>query len=385
MENNSTPWQIPLETRKCEAEAALGNGKKLAIILYSDVDLSSSFRYRAYNIYQQTKKSDKWQLIYFFENELESVREFLSETTIFIFGRIPKWKPCYDELALEAKSLGIKIVYDLDDCVCGTRYVKNMFNVVSPDTIDQDYWIATSANFELFSYLVDGFIVTNDYLGEILSKSHDNKPYRVIKNFLNEEQVEYSNNLLDNFGKINPQNFTIGYFSGSHTHATDFEVVYPELLQLLRDYPDIHLRIVGMLKLPDSAKEYLESGQIEYEEMVDFLTLEKLISEVDVNIAPLADNVFANCKSELKFFEASLVNVPTAASPSFSFKKAIKNKKTGFLCQPGEWYNTIFELYRSEKLCQEIAKAAHEYCIKNYTGNTCLKQIEETYNFYGTR
>ena len=52
-----------------------------------------------------------------------------------------------------------------------------------------------------------------------------------------------------------------------------------------------------MLKLPDSAKEYLESGQIEYEEMVDFLTLEKLISEVDVNIAPLADNVFANCKS----------------------------------------------------------------------------------------
>ena len=381
MQNNPEPWNISLEKRITELENAKKTHKKVAVILYPEEDKASSFRYRGYNIYQATKNSKKWQLIYFFTNETDALFKALPKVEILIFGRITRWSPLLDELARIARDNNVCILQDLDDCICGTKYIKDMFNVVSPDFIDQEYWINTCAHYELISYLADGFIVTNDYLGKKLSESHDNKPYKVIKNFLNKEQIAFA----DTIQKNDAIGFTIGYFSGSHTHLTDFETVYPELIQLLHDYSDIKLEIVGMLDLPESCKKYLENGQIRYHKMVDFLTLLELQSGVDVNIAPLADNIFANCKSDLKFFEASLVRTPTIASPTYAFSKAITDGKNGFLCRPGEWYDTILRLRDDKELGREIAKTAHDYCLKNYVGEACLKQIEDTYDSFAKK
>ncbi|MBQ3352562.1 glycosyltransferase [Candidatus Saccharibacteria bacterium] len=377
-DTNSEPWNMPLEKRIVELEEAKRSHKKVAVILYPEEDKASSFRYRGYNIYQTTKKSNKWQLIYFFLNEIDAVFKIIPEVEILIFGRITRWSPQFDELAKIARENNVCILQDLDDCVCGTKYIKDMFNVVSPDFIDQEYWINTCAHYELISYLTDGFIVTNEYLGEKLSKAHDNKPYKVIKNFLNEEQIS----LASTIKKEETSDFTIGYFSGSHTHLTDFEVACPELFQLLNDYRDIKLEIVGMLELPKSAEKFVKNGQIIYHPMVDFLTLEKMQASVDVNIAPLADNIFANCKSDLKFFEAGLVKTPTVASPTFAFAGSIKNGENGFLCRPGEWYETILKMYQDKKLRVEIAENAYRYTIENYTPESNLKQIEEVYDYY---
>lgn len=379
---NTTPWNIPLETRKKDVLVSLKSGKKVALMLYPRVDQASSFRYRSYNIYQATKESKKWQLVYFFMEEIAAVMELLPKCHLLIFGRIDKWSRELDDLKILANANNVKVVFDLDDCVCGQKNIKTMFNVVSPDTIDQEYWINTSAQFELVSLLADGFIVTNDYLGKVLSDSHDDKPYQVIPNSLNAEQITYSTKFA-NKNLRHKDVFTIGYFSGSHTHATDFEVVYPELIQLLSDHHNFRLRIVGMLQLPKSAGQFIKRGQIEYVGMVDFLTLEKLMSEVDINIAPLADNVFANCKSELKFFESALVKTPTIASPTYAFSHSIQNGKTGFLCQPGEWADTILNLYQNPDFAKTITENAYKYALDNYSPTAILSQVEKVYDYYG--
>lgn len=377
------PWEKNFIARREELLKASKLGKKIAILLYPDVDLGSSFRYRGYNVYQATKKSDTWQVIYFFPNEIKVISDLMPYASLLIFGRFTKWSIRFDELAYQARQQGIKIALDLDDCICGTSHIKEMFNVVSPDIIDQDYWISTCAHIELIAGLTDGFIVTNEYLGNTLLKSHPSYQYQVIRNFLNDEQLALSSELLENdpTSKRN-KTFTIGYFSGSHTHATDFEVVYPELLELLKEHRDMKLKIVGLLKLPPSVDRYVKNGQIELTPMVDFLTLQKLISEVDLNIAPLADNVFANCKSELKFFEAAIVKVPTIASPTFAFRNTIRHEKTGFLCRPGEWHDTILRLYQDKELSHRIAENAYEYSMQNYTPKYCLSQIEKALDYY---
>ena len=226
----------------------------------------------------------------------------------------------------------------------------------------------TCANFELVSYAADGFLTTNDYLGKILSQTHDNKPHFVIPNSLNNEQLEYSEFLTQKKHNQAPHpDFVLGYFSGSATHATDLNVIYPEIIQLLEDFPDIKLRIVGYMDLPASANKFIEKQQIEFYPVVDFLELQRLISEVDINLAPLADNVFTNCKSELKFFESAIVETPTIASPTFAFANAIKSGENGFLCRPGEWYDKIVELYRDRTLSDRIATAAKKYALENYS------------------
>lgn len=376
------PWDIPLSTRKAEFLAAKKSGKKVALLLYPEENKASSFRYRGYNIYQATKNSKEWQLVYFFTTELGTVFDLVEGTDLLIFGRITRWEPEYDELSLLAKQNGARVLQDLDDCVCGTYYIKETFNLICPDRTDQDYWINTCAHYELISYLADGFIVTNDYLGQRLSETHNNKPYCVIRNFLCEEQISYAEELIKNKLTTKNDGFVMGYFSGSHTHAADFEVIFPEVIDFLSQHNDAKLRIVGLLRLPESAKEYVRRGQIEFVPLVDFLTLGKLISEVDVNLVPLDNNTFSNCKSDLKFYEAALVKTPTVASPTFAFKKAIKNGETGFLCRPGEWYSTLQRLYEEAGLGEKIASSANEYCLKTYSPEACVSEIEETYDFF---
>ena len=379
---STSPWDIPLATRISEFHSAKKAGKKLAVLLYPDDNKASSFRYRGYNIYQTTKTSKKWQLIYFFLPEIDAVAKLVEETDLLIFGRIDKWGPALDELSIKAKAHGAKVLQDLDDCICGPYYIKDAFNLISPDYADQEYWINTSAHYELISYLADGFVTTNDYLGKKLSITHNNKPYRVIKNFLNQEQIDYANELNAEDASDNDGQFTIGYFSGSHTHVTDFEVVYPELIDFLSDHKDAKLKIVGYMQLPDSADKYIDNGQIELAPIVDFLTLQKLVKNVTVNIAPLDDNIFANCKSDLKFYEAGLVKTPTIASPTFAFKKAIKSGETGFLARPGEWYDTLCRLYQDSDLRKSIAENAYNYCVKTYAPEKCLAEIEEAYDSF---
>ena len=119
--HNTTPWNISLEARLRELNSAKKSKKKIAAILYSDRDLYSSFRYRAYNIYAATKHSKKWQLIYFFPAELAELKDILPKIDLLIFGRLEKWQLQYDDLAISAQQKGIKIAFDLDDCICGAK------------------------------------------------------------------------------------------------------------------------------------------------------------------------------------------------------------------------------------------------------------------------
>ena len=136
------------------------------------------------------------------------------------------------------------------------------------------------------------------------------------------------------------------------------------------------------MKFDQKMQKFVDNGQIQFIPPVDFRKLQRLMSEVDVNIAPLVDNVFTNCKSELKFFEAAAVETTTIASPTYTFKNSIKHGKTGFLCKPGEWYDTILDLYKHPEKNRKIALAAKKYCLENYYGEKFLKQVEEAYDYF---
>jgi hypothetical protein len=54
--------------------------------------------------------------------------------------------------------------------------------------------------------------------------------------------------------------------------------------------------------------------RIEVVPLQDFINLQRSIVEVEIHIAPLQDNVFTNCKSDLKFFDAAICGILTLAS-----------------------------------------------------------------------
>lgn len=383
---NRNPWIIPLEIRKKTVIEAYNQGLKLVILLYHTAD-TSTFRYRCYNLWQATSLSSKWRSVYFFIDELTDLIQLLSFSNILVFSRL-KWEHSLDRIIEKARNLKIPILFDIDDLVCDPaiiRLITNTLNVPLVGEENYNFWFAYTSRLEFCAKLTDGFITTNSFLGNKLSEKFG-KPHQIIINSLNQEQLEISARCREQKAKQNSKHpFCIGYFSGTPSHINDFKIVHQELIQLLLNHPEMKLQVVGFMKFPTAMKTLIDQGRIKFTPLVDFMELQRLIAEVNVNIVPLVQNTFTNCKSELKFFEAAIVDTPTIASPIFTYKNAIIDYQNGFLCEPGMWYNAIENLYNNPKLGKLVTTSAREYCLQQYSGDNFLRQIESSYDYFDSK
>jgi glycosyltransferase involved in cell wall biosynthesis len=107
------------------------------------------------------------------------------------------------------------------------------------------------------------------------------------------------------------------------------------LHHVLSRFPRARLRIAGYLDPPESLGLYRD--RIDRLPFMDFLGLQKAISEVSLNISPLQHNAFSYSKSELKYFEAAAAGVLTVASPVPVFTAAITHGHNGYLADALEW------------------------------------------------
>jgi len=103
-------------------------------------------------------------------------------------------------------------------------------------------------------------------------------------------------------------------------------------------------------------------AQIEWVPYVPLRELPNSISRFDVNLVPLEHgNPFCEAKSELKYFEAALANIPTIASPSVPFATSIRHGETGFLASNSEeWHTTLKLLVTEPQMRAQIGKAAFD-------------------------
>ena len=339
------------------------------------------YRYRVKNVLEALRGNNEWQAGSYLKSELPSID--FGDIDIIIVLRQAAKDGVVLRLIRRAQADDIRVLYDLDDLVF--NYLDLGLVLESVQEKNWLYWMGYIWGVRRIAKRVDGFICTNDFLARKLERSFK-KPVRAIRNSLNREQIEISDKLIKEKMAWNKKvaSFLIGYFSGSPTHKKDFELVEPELVRFLTKYEDAKLRVVGYMDFSKRMRGMIDAGRVEVMKPVDYLELQRLMAEVDVNIAPLVINDFTNCKSELKFFEAAAVETTTIASPTYAFKKAIKDGENGFLAKPGEWYDKLENLYRNPGENRKIAKRAHRYVLKHYYGEEFLKEIEEAYDYFAS-
>ena len=364
-----------LSNRILTLEEGIQHNKMVVAFVLEDC-LSNQFRYRCENICETMGLGKDWSVSWFLRSELDDLGDYLLKVYMIVVGRQTEkgWKMI--RLINDMIRKGIRVIYDLDDSV----FEYSDLGLVSSTTGEKNlvYWAGYIWGIRRIAKRVDGFICTNDFLGKKLERSFG-KPYKVIRNSLNKEQVEVSNECLP---KKKHDGFVVGYFSGSPTHRKDFAMVEPELVRFMEKHEDVKLRVVGYMKFSDNMQKWIDAGRVEVIAPVDYLKLQRLIAEVDVNIAPLVINDFTNCKSELKFFEAAVVETTTIASPTYAYKKAISDGENGLLALEGEWYKKLEYLYSNRKANEGIAKNARRYALKHYYGKEFREEVEEAYEFF---
>jgi glycosyltransferase involved in cell wall biosynthesis len=214
--------------------------------------------------------------------------------------------------------------------------------------------------------MCDGAITTNDYLAAKLAK-YSGLPVSVVPNFMNKEQLDYSDAL---FRHKQEKNFArddkihLGYFSGSPSHKLDYAIIVPAIESLLGSDPRIELMIVGYIEAGPVLSKF--GDRVKRQPFHDYVNLQRLISTVEFNLMPLQANDFTNCKSELKYFEAAVVGAMSIASPSYTYAAAIRDRENGYLAKAQEWLSVIEKAIEKKSRWPALIENAREDARSKY-------------------
>lgn len=330
-----------------ERVGAMMDGRTKVAFVYRSPD-TSTFRYRVANLVEAIN-SDPDPAVragWFSEEDLRSIWHLIPQLDVIVVTRFPYGAALHD-LITRAQRSGVRLVFDCDDLVFDVRYAATVMDSLGRDpdvSAEWDVWYAYMGRLHTSMSACSGALTTNTTLRRRLTDHFDEADIRVVPNVLNREQQEFSLRLLEakqasGWRRTGP--VMIGYFSGTPSHVRDFAIAAPSLARLLAEDPGVSLRVVGFLDDLGDLEEFEE--RIEFLPFMHYVDLQRAIAQVEVNIAPLQHNVFNNCKSDLKYFEAAVVGTWTVASHTPSLDAAIDDGETGRLARAHEWDDALRE------------------------------------------
>ena len=261
-----------------------------------------------------------------------------------------------------AKDYGKPVFFDIDDLVFDTVYTDQLSYTQGLNQVEKGNYDAGVRNYGYMLENCDGAITSTNQLQEELKKYQST--VLLNRNLASDELISISSQFLKDYSQVSDV-VKIGYFSGSISHNENFELIKPAIKQLLKKYSNVQLHIVGILDIPKDMKPF--GNQIVTHDYVDWDKLPALISEVDINLAPLVDSIFNRAKSEIKWIEAALVKVPTVASKIGAFSDMVIDGETGLLATDGQWFDKLEALVLSPELRQNLAESAYRTVFENCT------------------
>jgi glycosyltransferase involved in cell wall biosynthesis len=360
------PWTEPFEQRVRMLRRR--EAKQRVAWLYELPD-TSTFRYRVHNMIEVLSLTrPDIAAAWFTEAEIEQLAGLIDICDALVICRF-RYTHALNHLVTRARNAGVVTAFDCDDLVFDSDYIHLILN-----TLDQDlnaaawnHWFAYIGRMGASLRLCERVIVTNDYLADRAVQFAPDKDARVVPNFLNRAQIALSRRIHDakrTNGWRRDQGLHLGYFSGTPTHNRDFAIAADAIAELMDEDPRITLRLVGFTDFDSALARHAD--RVDRHPLQDFLNLQRLMGEVELNLVPLQTNEFTNCKSELKYFEAAVAGTLTVASPSFTFVRAIQDGMNGYLALSHQWGEAMRRAIEQMDRYPEMAERAFAHVRSTY-------------------
>ena len=269
------------------------------------------------------------------------------------------WSDTLEKLVELAHSEDKKVYYDIDDLVFSTTYTDQLQYTQSlPKKKKKAYDLGVDAYKKMLQQCDVGIASTQQLKEELLEYL---PTVYLNRNKVSSELLDISNQ--EKSRKEHSDKVRIGFFSGSITHNDNFDLIKGALVSILDKNSQVELHIVGHLDIPAEMEKFKD--QIVSHDYVDWDQLPHLISQVDINLAPLVSNVFNAAKSEIKWLEAAIVEVVTVASRVGAFEEMIDDGVTGILVGDDQWEIALQDLIdhpeKRDKIAAEACRQVVEY------------------------
>lgn len=131
---------------------------------------------------------------------------------------------------------------------------------------------------------------------------------------------------------------SIGYFAGTKSHNRDFPIVEHALHKVLSEDKSLVFSVVGPVNLPGGLASLPNVRQMG---PVSYVRLPGLMSSFDTVIAPLETSRFNDCKSRVKYLEATLSGCRLVATPIPDMRAADICNSISFASSDDDWYEAL--------------------------------------------
>ena len=207
--------------------------------------------------------------------------------------------------------------------------------------------------------LADAISCTTD----ILKKRYDNFNKNV---FVLPNMVDFSQ-----YPKVDmlKREIRIGW-QGGVSHYEDLYLIVDEIKRVLKRYRNVKFVYFGDHRFKELFKN-IPDNQVELADWINYSAYPYKLAclNLDIGICPLADTAFNRNKSAIKYFEYSVLKIPTIASNIPPYSKVITDGENGLLVnndEEGAWFSAIRKLVGCRNLRKKFAKNAYENIYHNY-------------------
>jgi glycosyltransferase involved in cell wall biosynthesis len=289
----------------------------------------------------------------------------LATHSMVIFYRVPATEGVLRCIA-KAKALGLATLWEVDDLIFDPNaYMANGgLKSVSPET--QRVVLSGVPGYRAAMLACDEAIASTKTLAKAMREAGMARVH-IVENALDRETEVAATRAVAAARKTKfaDEAIRIVYGSGTYTHDKDFLEAAEAIRLCLKTYPHVRLRIIGKLILPKDFSSFGE--QIELFNATTYPKYLELMAACDIAVTPLEHALFNDAKSNIKFIEASMVELPSVCSPRAEFSGIIEHGQNGMLADdPQSWFASLDALILSQDLRLGMATAAKDTVLTRY-------------------
>ncbi len=348
--------------RVLQAFAMLFRPVKSGDILFISGGVGDSARYRTTHVAQELTLQG-FRCSVTVQDNPRLVR-YADQFSVFVMHRVLYTKNVA-RLIAQIKQQHKTIIFETDDLVYDPQYLKHMDYYEKMNSLEK----------KLYDNGVGGEILADDYVNVATTTTQfladklraRGKEVFIVPNKLSIEDVYNAQKSREAIRRTS-HTVRLGYFSGTISHNKDFAVITDALMHVMQKYDNVELLLVGPLDV-ESILVQTFGDRIKQLPYVERKKHFAHIAQCDINLAPLEyDNPFCEAKSELKFFEAGIVKVPTVAVDNQTYRNAIDDGVDGFVAKnTDEWIEKLSLLIEHSDMRKTMGQKAYHKTMKNYT------------------
>lgn len=284
----------------------------------------------------------------------------------YIFHRLvaPKFLPILWDMKFNG---GKKIVWDLDDNLFKVPSWSPAREMSSPEQIR---YLMTTLEW------ADHITVTTEEFKECLSKDEVWSPkISVVPNLITEKDWNFP-------FRHGTTGQTRILWAGSLTHKNDIDLIADTCMEAIKEFKNrVQFLFMGMI--PDALRirlgldketvKLLRDGAIEIGacELRHYPQILNILAPT-IALAPIEENEFNYCKSNIKYLEMSMAGAPVIASNFGPYKSTIEHGVDGFLFKDqNDFKSILFDIIDSdqnlETWCSRINQNAVNRIKNKYT------------------